>query len=90
MEGEAEAVAGGAGGEVFRVVEAPDVVEAEAAEDVVEADRGFEVGGAESRRGCFPSGPRDHAGIRRGVVAVREVAVESAERDDFAKFQLFD
>ena len=52
------------------MVEAPDVVEAVAAVDVVEADRVFEVGGAESRGGCFPFGPRYHAGIGRGIVAV--------------------
>ena len=83
VEGEAEAGTGdGVGG--MAVGDAPDVVEAEAAEDVVEAGGEFDVGGAadvdsgDAVAAVAPGigGEGEHIGIEARIVPVGEFSPE--------------
>ncbi len=83
MEGDAEAVAGGAAEEVVAVVEAPDVVDAETVKDVVDADGALEIWRPEPFGRRLPSGPDNHIGLCQWIVILGKMAVEAINRDDF-------
>lgn len=88
MEAEAEAGTGG-GRDAEALGDAPDIIDAEDAEDVVNADGDLHVGSALEHFRLGVGGEGEEFGMEPGAVGPGETAPPPAEGEHLAEFQLF-